>query len=610
MDIIKEKLSTLPDKPGVYLHKDKTGEIIYVGKASSLKNRVRQYFQTSRNMDPKVRAMVSHIDDFEYIVTGNEVEALILENNLIKKYMPRYNVLLRDDKTFPYIKITMSEKFPRILKTRIIKNDGSKYYGPYADVKSVNMMMDLLSDIFKLKRCPNDDFPQGFRPCLNGHINKCRMICQGKISREEYMEGINAISAFLKGRDSAVIKYLKSTMDEASEALDFEKAARYRDYIASANSVIRKQRVELLSSGDMDIVLASDVVMEPKDSNITVFFVRNGRLSGREVHKLRKPENTSNSEITAAFIKQYYTSQSMIPKELILEERIPDEDAVEELLSNMKEQKVSIIVPQRGKKKDLLKLAQKDIGESIRVQEVRKEKSEALSQEIGSELSRILDLDVSNDNLRMEAYDISHTGGVDSVGAMVVFNGQKPFKKGYRRFKIRSEDGSDDYGNMQEVLYRRLKRGLDGDSGFLPMPAIILIDGGLGHVSAVNNVLNGLSVDIPVVGMVKDDKHRTRGLIVDGNEISLKDVPQLAKLLGRIQEEVHRYVIDYHRGLRGKNSLKSELDNIEGIGPKRRVNLFNKFGNIERIKAASVEELTDTLGMNTKAAQRIKDYFK
>ncbi len=609
MDKIKEKLSTLPDKPGVYLHKDNNDEVIYVGKASSLKNRVRQYFQSPRSMDPKMRALVSHIADFEYIVTGNEVEALILENNLIKKYMPRYNVLLRDDKTFPYIKITVNEKYPRILKTRIVKNDGSKYFGPYADVKSVNIIIDLLNDVFKLKRCASPNFPEGFRPCLNGHIDKCRKICQGKVDRDEYMRDIDAIISFLKGQDKDVVNYLKDKMNEASEDLDFEGAARYRDYIASADSVIRKQRVELLSSGDLDIIIASDVIIEPKDSDITVFFVRNGRLSGREIHKVRKPENTSNSEVIAAFLKQYYSSQSMIPKELILEEHISDEEMVIKLLSDMKEQKVRITVPERGQKRDLLKLAQKDIAESIRVQKARKAKDEALQKEIGSDFSNLFDLDIKGSHFRIEAYDISHMGGSDSVGAMVVFDGQKPQRKNYRRFKIRSEDGSDDYGNMQEVVYRRLKRGVEKDEGFLPMPDIMLIDGGVGHVTAVTQIVDGLNLSIPVAGMVKDDKHRTRGLLIEGQEIDLKEYQKAGKLIGNIQEEVHRFVIEYHRGLRSKNSLKSELDDIPGIGPRRRMNLLSKFGSIDKIKSASLEELAQVEGMNKHAAEKIREFF-
>ena len=621
---LKEKLSTLPDKPGVYLHKDDNNEVIYVGKAASLKNRVRQYFQSSRNMDSKVRALVSHITDFEYIVTGNEIEALILENNLIKKYMPRYNVLLRDDKTFPYIKITINEEYPRILKTRIIKNDGSKYFGPYADVKSVNNIINLLNDVFRLKRCSNPNFPKGFRPCLNGHINKCRMVCQQNVDKEEYLKDINAIIAFLKGQDKGVINYLKGKMKESSEQLDFESAARYRDYVAAANSIIRKQRVELLSSGDIDIVLEVDSVKEPKDSDITVFFVRNGRLSGREIHTVRKPENTKKCEVVVAFLKQYYSSQSMIPKEIILEDHIPDEDLVAELLSDMKERRVKITVPERGQKRDLLKLAQKDIEESVRAQEARKAKQENLNKKLGEELSAIFtfetegESDSENENsahfskdnpIRLEAYDISHTGGADSVGAMVVFSGQKPDKKSYRKFRIRSEDTADDYGNMQEVLYRRLKRGLEGDSGFLPMPDIILLDGGKGHANAVEKILSGLNTNIPVAGMVKDDKHRSRGLIVGDKEIDLKEYPKIGKLIGTIQEEVHRFAIDYHRGLRNKSSLKSELDDIPGIGPRRRMALLEKFGSIDKIKNATTQELAETEGMNIRAAEQIKDFF-
>ena len=606
---LQEKITTLPDKPGVYLHKDTNNNVIYVGKASSLKNRVRHYFQSPKSMETKLRALVSHIADFEYIVTGNEIEALILENTLIKKYMPKYNVLLRDDKTFPYIKITMGEEFPRLVKTRVISNDGSKYFGPYADVKSVNVMIDLLNDVFKLKRCSTTNFPKGFKPCLNGHIDKCRKVCQCQVDRDEYMEAINAIIAFLKGQDKGVVNYLKEKMNKAASDMDYETAARYRDYIVSADSIIKKQRVELLSTGDMDILLASDVVKSPSDSNITVFFVRNGKLSGREVHRAHKPEGETNSEIVAAFLKQYYSAQSMIPKEIILEEHIQDEETVSQFLSDIQGRKVKIIVPERGQKRDLLKLAQKDIAESIRVQKVQKDKEDSVDRELGSEFTQLLDIDAKERPLTLEAYDISHTGGTDSVGAMVVFEGQKPAKKRYRRFKIRSEDGADDYSSMQEVLYRRLRRGLENDPAFTPMPDLILIDGGLGHVNAVKPVLTGLKVDIPVVGMVKDDKHRTRGLIINEKELNLEDFPRVGRLIGNIQEEVHRFVIEYHRGVRNKSSLTSELDNIPDIGPKRRMRLMSAFGSIDKIKEASIDELKDIDGMSEKAAEQIKTYF-
>ena len=607
---IRENLKTLPNKPGVYLHKDKYGDVIYVGKASSLKNRVNQYFHASSRHDSKTSAMVEHIVEFEYIVTQTEMEALLLENNLIKKYLPKYNVMLRDDKTYPYIKITINEKYPRLLKTRVLKHDGSKYFGPYADVLSVNRILDLLNNIYKLKQCSNTSFPKGFRPCLNGHIDKCRKLCVDDSQHEEYMKDINSVMEFLKGKSGDVISYLTEKMKLASESQDYENAAIYRDFILSARSVTEKQRVELLSTGDIDIVLATEASDETM-AQVTLFFVREGRLIGRELHYLDASPGDTKCEIVSAFLAQYYVNQTVIPKEILLEEHIPDEKIVAEMLTKSAGRNVEISIPQKGKKRALLKLTQDDVSESKKLMSDRIAHEQEKEKELNSEIARTLGISNKNEGYkyRLEAYDISNTGGADSVGAMVVFIGDKPQKREYRKFKVRGDTEGDDYAAMQEVVYRRLKRGLEGDKGFSIMPDLILVDGGLGHVNAVNDILSTLNMDISVAGMVKDDKHRTRGLIYEGDEIHLRSYPKLYHLIGSIQEEVHRFVIEYHRGLRKKKLIKSELDQIPGIGEKRRNALLLAFGNIDAIKEADVDSIAEIPGMNLKVAKSIRDYF-
>jgi excinuclease ABC subunit C len=606
---IEENLKELPDKPGVYLHKDAYGEIIYVGKAASLRKRVRQYFRSHGAADPKTATMVAHIAEFEYIVTQTEMEALLLENTLIKRYLPRYNVMLRDDKTYPYIKITMDEAYPRLLKTRILKNDGSKYFGPYADVSSVNRIIDLLCDIFRLKRCAHTDFPAGFRPCLNGHIDKCRCICSGNADQDEYRRDIQAIVAFLKGRNNEVLAYLKDRMKSAAETMRYEEAARYRDYIAAARSVTEKQRVELLSSGNMDVILST----EPNDASIaqvTVFFVRDGRLVGREIHHLDAAVGSEKPEIVAAFLSQYYINQTMIPREILLEQHIADEALIEELLGEGPGAGVKIIVPERGKKRELLRLAQNDVDESVKRMDERIRAEQEREHALMNELLHVLGRDEAPAKpLRLEAYDISNTAGTGNVGAMVVFEGSHPVRSDYRRFKIRGDEKGDDYGSMQEVLYRRLKRGVARDKGFDHMPDLILVDGGIGHVHAAEQVIRAMKLNLDVAGMVKDDKHRTRGLVFGDRETDLKSMPTLFHLIGGIQEEVHRFAIDYHRGVRKSAAVRSLLDDIPGIGAKRRNALLTKFGSVDAIKEANEEELMAVPGMNLAAAKQVRLYF-
>ncbi|MBP3385012.1 MAG: excinuclease ABC subunit UvrC [Firmicutes bacterium] len=613
---IQENLKTLPDSPGVYMHKDKLGQVIYVGKAISLKNRVRQYFQSSRYMDPKVRSMVSQIEEFEYITTGSEMEALILECNLIKKYTPKYNVLLRDDKTYPYIKITWDEDYPRVIKTRNVKRDGGRYYGPYSDAGAVNQIVDLLNNVYALKKCSAKVFPKGFRPCLNYHIDQCDGVCQGRVPQEEYLKKVELAAEFLKGRTRGIIELLEAKMMEASEKLDFERAAEYRDYIIAAKALSEKQRVTMQDTKDVDLLL---VARGLKQRHVVVFFVRDGKLTGRESYEIQSAEEDTNEDIISAFIKQYYTQSLNVPKEIILDKELEEEQLLQDFLSESAGHNVKLTAPKKGEKRALLELARKDVNEMVKTIDMRAEVRRERRENLGSHIYAVLE-DMGYENggykgmdYRVEAYDISNTNGVDTVGAMVVYEGLKPDKKSYRRFKVRSVDGPDDYGSMQEVLTRRFLRALKGDDGFEVLPDLILMDGGKGHVNAALAVLRELELDLPVAGLAKDDHHRTRALVYwkDGEmkEVILKEIPMLYKYLGTVQEEVHRFAIEYHRGLRGKAMTESVLDGIEGVGPVKRNALLEHFGSVEKIKAAGLEQLMAVDGITEKLAYKIQEYF-
>lgn len=616
---IKENLKNLPDCPGVYMHKDKLGKIIYVGKAVSLKNRVRQYFQSSRNMAPKVRSMVSQIAEFEYITAGSEMEALILECNLIKKYRPKYNILLRDDKTYPYIKIT-NEEFPRVIKTRRMKKDGGKYYGPYSDVGAVNMIVDLLNDSFSLKRCSAQSFPKRFRPCLNYHINQCRGICSGSVDREKYAESVQGAREFLAGKNGKILAELKRKMAEASEELKFEEAARYRDYIEAAKSLSATQRVVMHQDTDIDIVIPAK---GSEEVHIVVFFVREGKLTGRETYEMETSLGEEKKELVSAFINQHYSQMTSFPKEILLTHLPDDMEVLEKYISSIAGHHVKIGRPQKGEKKALVDMAAKDVVEMVKTIDERAEAAKERKFSLGKEIFDILNEmgyergEYSGREYRSEAYDISNTNGVDTVGAMVVFDGLKADKKGYRKFRIRTVEGQDDYASMKEMLTRRFAHVFKGDEAFEVLPDIIFMDGGKGHVSAAIEVLCASGFDIPVVGMVKDDKHRTKGLVYraadseNGEfcEIPLEGKTLLFKYIGRLQEEVHRFAIEYHRNVRNRNVSGSVLDEIEGIGPVRRKNLLEHFKSVESIKSASEEQLENAPGMNSKAAKSVWEYF-
>ena len=614
------------------MHKDNLGQVIYVGKAVSLKNRVRQYFQTYGKSTPKLRALTSQIAEFEYITCDSEMEALILECNLIKKYQPKYNVLLRDDKTYPYIAITTLEDYPRVIKTREFKNDGNKYFGPYSDVGAVNSIVELLQTTYCLKRCSATDFKKGHRPCLNYHIGQCSGIClnysetdQSKredghipLTKEEYNQVIKGVIEFLSGKNKTLIKDLQEAMEKASDEMDFEEAAKYRDLIQSARELSQAQRVTMVSGKDMDVVLP---VKDENHSFVALFQVRGGKLIGRETFEISSEESDAKGvDLTEEFIKQYYTKWADVPHDILVEERPAEGDLLEELLGQGRH-KVKIHVPKKGENKALLELAKKDRTELTKTLDARKtsedQKRKSLREEMENLIKGAMEAgglgDISFEkkpDYRVEAYDISNTNGVDSVGAMVVFRGNRKVRKDYRRFKIKTVEGPDDYASLEEMITRRLLRAQKGDPAFKELPDIIFMDGGLGQITSAKRAMETAGYRIPVVGMAKDDSHRTRAIVFeDGKEIDLKERSLLFKYTGTIQEEVHRFAIDYHRGLRGKKVISSILDEIPGIGPARRNALLGELGSVEKIRSASKEELLSVKGMNEKAAQSIMDFF-
>lgn len=594
---IQEHLKTLPASPGVYIMKDKFGNVIYVGKAVSLKNRVRQYFQSSKNHSDKVRSMVKNIFSFEYIMTDSELEALILECNLIKKYKPKYNILLRDDKTYPYIKVTVNEDYPRVLKVRRILKDKAKYFGPYSNVSAVNDTIDIIRNIYPIRTCNIDmdkAIKSGMRPCLNYHIKKCIGPCTGMVSKKEYMDMIDEILLFLSGKEDKLVGVLEEKMKAASMVLDFEEAASYRDKISSLKDVMEKQKISnVQNDSDQDVIAMANFDQE---ACVQVFFIRNGKVSGRENFMLEGVKDSDRSTILGSFIKQFYMSQEYIPRELIVEEEFLDMEIMEEILSSKRGTAVSIRVPKRGDKRALVLMVRKNADEYLlKFDDLKKKKYE---KSIGSleELGKLLDLDAKNLN-RIEAYDISNIQGVDSIGTMVVYTKGIKDKKEYRRFKIKTVEGPDDYASMAEVLDRRLKHG--------NLPDLILLDGGKGQVSAVKKVLEENGEDIPLWGMYKDDRHRTKGLLNGEKTIELDRTTSLYRFVAGIQEEVHNYSISYHRSLRDKKMTKSILDDIPGIGPKRKKALMDKFKDVDKLKKASKEDLVAIDGITDRLADEV-----
>lgn len=627
---INEELKKLPTCPGVYMHKDRLGTVIYVGKAVNLRNRVRQYFRNSSQHSPKVRSMVSNIAEFDYITCGTEMEALILECNLIKKYMPKYNILLKDDKTYPYIEVTMSEEFPRVIRTREVKRDENRYFGPYSDSTAVWRILKMIDEMYPLKKCSTLHFPENTRPCLNYFIGKCKGICVGKADREEYLEMIRDILGILGGKDAGVIRKLEGKMMEASDALKYEEAAKYRDYIRALRSLSEKQRATMVREHDIDILIP---IRTHHNQIVAQYRVREGKMIGREIIYMNDETESTREELLSAFLKQYYLSTSRIPKEVIVPVHPEEEDLISELLNHIDEMnakagtdvphKTRLYIPERGEKKAILDMTLADSVELARSLDERanrdEERKKNLRQKISELIRRVAEIDGviprlleedDEEEYRVEAYDISNMNGLDTVGAMVVYEGSRPVRNDYRKFRIRTAEG-DDYGSLQEVMYRRLKRAREGDPGFSRYPDIMFIDGGLGQVHAVKAVMDAFRLTIPVVGLAKDDAHRTRAVVfTDGSEIDLKSEPLLFSYAGNIQEEVHRFAITFHRGTRGKKMTHSVLEEIPKIGPKRRKALMEKFRSIDAIRKASYEELMETEGMNSKAAESVLEFFQ
>ena len=598
---IQEQLKKLPAEPGVYLMKDKDDKIIYVGKAISLKNRVRQYFQSSKNHSSKVKSMVKNINSFEYIITDSELEALILECNLIKKYRPKYNVLLRDDKTYPYIKVTVNEDYPRVLKVRKVIKDKAKYFGPYTNVEAVNDTLDVIRNIYPIRTC-NIDIERAInnkvRPCLNYHIKRCVGPCTGNVSKEEYNKMIEEILLFLSGKEEKLIEILKEKMNKCAMDFNFEDAAIYRDKINSLQEMLQKQKIDIATGDINQDVIA--MAYNDEEACVQAFFIRHGKIVGREHFILEGVMEATKESILGSFVKQFYLNAEYIPKEIIIEAEIEDQVVLEEWLSNIKGQKVTIRVPQKGEKKSLIQMVKKNAMEYLeKFSSLNKRKYER-SEGALIELAEILGLE--KPPKRIESFDISNIQGVDSIGAMVVFTDGKKDKKEYRRYKIKTVEGPNDYDSMAEVLERRIQRD--------NYPDLILLDGGKGQVSAVQKVFDKYGVEIPLWGMFKDDRHRTKGLISSKKEIVLDKTSNLYRFVASIQEEVHNYAISYHRSLRDKSLTKSTLDDIPGVGEKRKKQLLLHFKNIEAIKAASVEELAQVEGLNKSVAESIYNYFR
>lgn len=614
---IEEELKKLPGKPGVYIMHDKLDTIIYVGKAISLKNRVRQYFQSSRNLSVKIQHMVSNIDHFEYIITDSELEALVLECNLIKEHSPKYNTMLKDDKSYPFIRVTVHEDFPRVQFARRMKKDKSKYFGPYTSSTAVKDAIELLCKLYKIRTCnrclPKDTGKE--RPCLNYHIKQCSAPCQGYVSKDEYKKSIKKVIEFLNGNFSEVIDDLTGKMQAASEKMEYEEAMEYRDLINSVKQVVQRQKITDSDMEDKDVIACD---MDGNDAVVQVFFVRQGKLLGREHFHMNVAVGDTRSEIISQFMKQYYGGTPFIPGTILLQVDIEDNDIISKWLTERRRQKVTIYAPQKGSKEKLVELAFKNAA-LVLTQDGEKIKKEHM-RTVGA-MQEVADLLNIEKIKRVEAFDISNTSGIESVGSMVVFEDGKPKKNDYRKFKIRTVKGPDDYKSMKEVLTRRFERGIqentniiDGEavvkgSGFNIYPDLIMMDGGRGQVNIALSVLDTLHLNIPVCGMVKDDNHRTRGLYYNNVEIPISHTSEGFKLVTRVQDEAHRFAIEYHRSLRGKAQVKSVLDDIEGIGPSRRKSLMKHFMEIDAIKNASVSDLMDAEGITEMVAQNIYNFF-
>jgi len=615
---IEEELKKLPSRPGCYLMHDEKDEIIYVGKAISLKNRVRQYFQSGYKKSVKIERMVSHIRRFEYIVTDSEMEALILECNLIKEHRPKYNTMLMDDKSYPYIKVTLGEVYPRVLFSHTLKKDKSKYFGPYTSAGAVKDTLELIRKIYRLRTC-NRNLPKDTgkeRPCLNHHIHQCDAPCQGYITPEEYRQSVDKAMDLLNGNYGNVLNMLKDKMFECSDALEFEKAAEYKELIASVRKVAEKQKITGDDGEDRDVIA---MARDKEDVVVQVFFIRNGKLIGRDHFFFENVEDEDDAKVTEEFIKQFYAGTPFIPREIMLQYSIDEEELIEEWLSDKRGSKVKLLVPQKGKKEKLVELAAKNASMVLTKDKERIKREEGRTIGAVKELSALLGIPVA---YRIEAFDISNISGTNSVGSMIVYEKGKPLKNDYRKFKIKTVIGPNDYASMEEVLTRRFGHGIrereaneakqlsEELGSFTKFPDLIMMDGGRGQVNIALKVLETYGLDIPVCGMVKDDNHNTRGLYYNNKEIPIDRQSECFKLITRIQDEAHRFAIEFHRKLRSKGQVHSILDDIEGIGPARRKALLRAFTSVENIREASIEELQAVDTMNEAAAVNVYNFFR
>ena len=612
MFIIEEELKKLPAKPGVYIMHGEKDEIIYVGKAISLKNRVRQYFQSSRNKGAKIERMVTHITRFEYIITDSELEALVLECNLIKEHRPKYNTMLKDDKSYPFIKVTVNEPYPRVLFARRMKKDKARYFGPYTSGGAVKDVIELVRKLYQVRSC-NRNLPRDTgkdRPCLYYHMKQCKAPCQDYISQEEYRKNINKVIKFLNGDFQDTISELMEKMQKASEEMRYEDAMEYRDLIRSIEKIGERQKITGYGQEDRDIIaVAMDESEDLRDQDavVQVFFIRDGKLIGRDHFYLRVAKGDTKSQVLSSFLKQFYAGTPFIPSEIMLQSEIEDAEIIEEWLTTRRKQKVHIRVPKKGTKEKLVELALENARMVLSKDRERIKREEGRTIGAVHEVEEWLGL---KNVVRMEAYDISNISGFESVGSMVVYEKGRPKRSDYRKFKIKWVQGPNDYASMEEVLTRRFTHESNGEfDSFARLPDLILMDGGRGQVNIALKVLNDLGIRIPVCGMVKDDHHRTRGLYFNNVEIPIDTSSEGFRLITRIQDEAHRFAIEYHRSLRSKEQVHSILDDIPGIGDTRRKALLRKFKSVENIRDASEEELAQTESMNAGSARQVYEFF-
>ena len=612
MFLIEEELKKLPPKPGVYIMHGEKDEIIYVGKAISLRNRVKQYFQASRNKGVKIEQMVTHICRFEYFVTDSELEALVLESNLIKEHRPKYNTMLKDDKSYPFIKVTVQEDYPRILFSRRMKKDKCRYFGPYTSAAAVKDVIELVRRLFRIRSCSRS-LPRDFgkeRPCLYYHMGQCTAPCTGNVSTDEYRKNIDQALRFLSGDFEDTVNALSEKMTLASEEMRFEDAAEYRDLIQNVRRIGERQKITSYGEEDRDVIAAAMDESEDlrgQDAVVQVFFIRDGRMIGREHYFLKVARGDDRTQVLSSFVRQYYSGTPFVPREIIIQKELPDAPLIEEWLSSLRGHKVKLKVPKAGTKEGLLELAAQN------AEMVLQKDRERIRREEGRTIGAVHEVEewLSLPHIvRMEAFDISNISGFDSVGSMVVYEKGKPKKSDYRKFRIRSVEGPDDYASMEEVLTRRFTHQSQGAfDSFARLPDLILMDGGRGQVNIALKVLDKLGLTVPVAGMVKDDHHRTRGLYYNNVEIPIDTSSEGFRLITRVQDEAHRFAIEYHRSLRSSGQVHSVLDDIPGIGETRRKALMRKFRTAENIRDASIEELAMTESMNMKAAGQVYEFF-